>query len=101
MPSPSDEVISVQACTLMKEIVSLTAEKWITASRFSTLAGRWGIHDLQARIQFLTDIKTLLRRMPVQVFADLDARQALLDAVQEALNADIETEEDPQANDLG
>ena len=38
-------------------------------------------------------VKAILRGMPVQAFADLDARQSALNALQEALDQLIEQEE--------
>jgi len=101
MPPPSDQAIDTQAFWLMQDLVALTGEKWVSASQFSAMADRWGVKNLQARISFLTEIKTLLRGMPVKVFADADARQSLLNAAQEALDREIAIEEGGPADELG
>lgn len=78
---------------LMKETIALTGERWVSASRFNGLADKLGVSDPTARIQFLTGMKNLLRELPVKVFPDPDARQTLINAVQEALDAAIDVEE--------
>lgn len=93
MPS-NDKAIDTQAFWLMQDLVILTGEKWVSASQFAAMADRWGVQNLQARITFLTEIKTLLRAMPVKVFTDADARQSLLNAAQEALDREIAIEEE-------
>ncbi len=89
----ADDDPAVKAFDLLKDLVTLTQEKWITPSRFSSLASRWAPDGLPLQIRFLTQVKQILRTMPVQAFPDLDARQAVLDALQEALDATINLEE--------
>lgn len=101
MPSLNDPAIDTQAFWLMRDLVLLTGEKWVAASQFSAMADRWGVTELQARINFMTAIKTLLRGMPVKVFSDADARQSLLNAVQEALDREIALEEGGPPDELG
>lgn len=78
---------------LMKDLVGISAEKWVGAARFTSIAERFGAKEPEAQIRFLTNLKTLLRDMPVQVFVDGDQRQSLFNAVQEALDAAIDREE--------
>lgn len=80
---------------LMHDLVDLTGEKWLGASRLSSLAQQHGIASPQGHVGFLTGIKSLLRELPVPVFPDVDARQATLDAVQNALDGAIDQEEQP------
>ncbi len=93
MAPVADEDSAVQAFELLKDLVALTQEKWITPSRFSALASRWAPEGVALQIRFLTQVKQILRSMPVQAFPDLDARQAVLDALQEALDVAINLEE--------
>ena len=101
MSPTSDQDLDTQAFWLMQDLVTLTGDKWVSALQFSAMADRWGVKELRARITFITAIKTLLRGMPVKVFADSDARQSLLNAVQEALDREIALEEGSLPNDLG
>lgn len=93
MVRDDDNDLAVKAFDLLKELVGLTQETWITPSRFSALASRWAEDALPVQIRFLTQVKQILRTMPVQAYPDLDTRQAVLDALQEALDASINLEE--------
>ncbi len=92
----SDDEISAQAFILLRELVDITSEKWVSHLRFSALADRWKLTDIKTRIIFLTGVKSLLREMPTKVFIDLDTRQSILDAAQEALDQAIEQEEEQE-----
>lgn len=96
MRSITDADVQAQAFELMKELVAITGEKWVSASRFTAIVDRFGIRSTQNRILFLTGVKTLMRDIPVQVFPDMDARQAILHAAQEALDRAIEQEDEEQ-----
>ncbi len=78
---------------LMQSLVGASAEKWIGASRFTTLSHDFGAGAVQPQIQFLTGVKALMRDMPPKVFVDSDQRQTVLQAVQDALDAAIDREE--------
>ncbi len=93
MPPAADDDTAVQAFELLKALVDLTQEKWITPGRFNALASQWAADSVPLQIRFLTQLKSILRTMPVQAFPDLDARQSVLDALQEALDATINLEE--------
>ncbi len=82
-----------KAFELMKELVTLTGEKWVSASRFTGLADRWGLQDPSLRVAFLAGVKDIMREMPVPVFEDGDVRQSILNAAQEALDMAIDEEE--------
>lgn len=95
-PSPDDPEIAAQAFELMRVLVALTGEKWVTASRFETLADQWAPGDIQARIAFLAGVRNLVRDIPLKVFADLEIRQSILAAAQDALDTAIDREEQNQ-----
>lgn len=79
---------------LMQELVAVSGEKWVSASRFTGLADKLGVSDTGARIGFQTAVKAMMRELPVKVFADADVRQTILNAVQEALDQAIDQEEE-------
>lgn len=91
-----DDEIGSQAFILLRELVDITSEKWVSHLRFAALADRWKLTDIKTRIIFLTGVKALLREMPVKVFIDNDTRQSILDAAQEALDQAIELEEEQE-----
>lgn len=95
-PAAADNALDTRAFDLMKDLVNITGEKWVSASRFTALADRWDLKDIQARIMFLAGVKGLLRNMPMKVFPDVDVRQTILNAAQEALDLAIELEEEQE-----
>lgn len=94
MKPASAEDIRTEAVELMQSLVGLMDEKWLTARRITEIADRHQTHPLEARIELLTGIKTLYRAVPVQIFPDLEAREQLLAAIQEALDAAIDAEDE-------
>jgi type III secretion protein W len=96
MASADDDDIAGQAFELMKDLINITGEKWVSAARFSAMADRWELSEPQARITFLTGVKALLRDMPVKVFQDADQRQSIISAAQEALDSAIDLEEEQE-----
>ena len=85
---------SIDAPQVMKELVDISAEKWVASNRMSALADRQGLTSVGARIEFLTTTKTLLRELPTKIFPDPDTRQATLSAAQQALDNAIALEEE-------
>ncbi len=78
---------------MMKEVVGLTGERWVSGSRITGIAEGFGLRDPQPQIGFLTGAKAIVRDLPVRVFSDPDARLSLVNAVQDALDAAIDREE--------
>lgn len=79
---------------LVKQLVKLTGERWVSASRFEQLADDLGVHDDTARIGLFTGIKALMRDLPPRVFADAESRQNSFEALQTALDTVIAREEE-------
>ena len=71
---------------LMRDLVAISSEKWVAESRFSRLAATYGAVSVQQRIVFFSELRSILKDLPMQVFADNDIRNATLDAAQEALD---------------
>ncbi|HET8597405.1 MAG TPA: type III secretion system gatekeeper subunit SctW [Castellaniella sp.] len=78
---------------LMRDLVNLTGEKWLNESRLTSLAQQHGITTPEGRVAFLSGVKAMMRELPVQVFPDPEARQANLNAVQDALDLAIDEED--------
>lgn len=87
-------VTGMEPVGLMRSLVDVSAEKWVSAQRFTTLSENCGARAPAPQIHFLTAVKALLREMPVQVFVDSEQRQSLFDAVQGALDTAIDREEE-------
>lgn len=78
---------------LMQELVMLTAERWVAPLRLRQMAEKFALKLLLERIAFHAGTRSLLRKMPVQVFADLEAREGVLDSAQALLDELIAEEE--------
>ena len=78
---------------LMQDLVGISAEKWVSGARFTSLAEKFGATGVEAQIHFLTGLKVLMRDMPVKVFVDGDQRQTIFQAVQDALDAAIDKDD--------
>lgn len=78
---------------LMRDLVGISAEKWVAGSRFTALSEKFGAGGVQPQIHFLTGVKVLMRDMPPKVFVDADQRQTVFQAVQDALDTAIDRED--------
>ena len=81
------------AAALMKELVAISAENWISPSRFTGLSEKFGAGEVAPQIAFVKGTKDLLHEMPPQVFNDGEQRFSVFNAVQQALDAAIDREE--------
>lgn len=77
---------------LMQEVVGISGDKWISEARFVSLADSHGIAALTDRIAFLAGVRTVLKDLPTQIYLDHEARAAVLDAAQNALDDAIDQE---------
>lgn len=78
---------------MMQELVGASGERWVPASRFAAYADKLATGNITMAVQLLTGWRALVAGMPPKVFADLDARTAVVSAIQEAMNSAIEREE--------
>jgi type III secretion protein W len=99
----SDSLESKFGCTkfmpvdLMKELITITSERWVSASRFNSLGENFGISEnTQALIYFLTSNKTMLCKLPPIIFQSDEFRQGVIDAVQKSLDEAIDKEDDEE-----
>lgn len=84
----------MDAAIMLRKVVELTNERWVNANQFTRLAESLACTDFASQIRFLTEMKGVLRDLPVKVFADADNRQALMTALQDALDSAIDREEE-------
>lgn len=85
---------NVEPVALLKDLVAITGEKWVSSARFESLAGKFGVEGDQGQIAFQMGNKTTLRALPLKIFSDPDSRQTILNAVQDALDVAIAKEEE-------
>lgn len=95
MPHADKDPLDTLAFSLMRDLVTITSERWVAPARFTGIADDWGVHEAAARVRLLTGILKILRTLPVPVFPDLEVREAILQSAQQALDQAIETEQNP------
>lgn len=82
------------ATQLTADLVQISAERWVDASRFSRLADRHRMSQPPAcRVDFLTGVRNCMKALPEPVFNAPEARQSLIDAAQGAIDDAIDFEE--------
>jgi type III secretion protein W len=85
---------------LLLALVKTVSGAWISPNQFERLTRDLHIPDGAATIYFLTGTKQILRELPFKVFTDDASRTAILDAVQTAINAAIEREENSGTEEM-
>jgi type III secretion protein W len=82
-----------KASELASDLVAVSNERWVDASRMGRLADRYGAQkDPSCKVDFLSGARESLRQMPPQVFSAPENRQSLLDAAQTAIDDAIDQE---------
>ncbi|MDH5857324.1 type III secretion system gatekeeper subunit SctW [Lampropedia aestuarii] len=79
---------------LLREMVSISNEQWVSHSRLGNLAHKFAGDAAAPQITLLQAVKGMLRDMPTPIFKDSDQRTRTFNAVQEALDIAIDREED-------
>lgn len=77
---------------LMQDVVGISGDRWVSDSRFFNLAESHGAQLIPDRIAFLSGVRTVLKDLPVQIYADNEARASVLEAAQYALDDAIDKE---------
>ena len=76
-------------------ILPLREKRWIDSSKILELADELRLDDdIEAKIYFLRELTAIVRRLPMKIYGDPEDRIRLLDALQQALDTEIETEEE-------
>lgn len=87
-------VVSVfKGTDLLKEVLDLQKNKWLSPEPIKELAGKVGVRDVQEEINFLREFKELVRKVPIKAYPDPEQRTRILDAIQLALDDAIDREE--------
>jgi len=79
---------------LTREVIRLSGERWATSTRFTSLASQLGVTANADQIAFYTGLKAMIRDLPPKIFADPETRDALVRALQGALDEAIDREEE-------
>lgn len=86
-------MVNDRAHQLMRDVLPLMEERWIDGAKIRAIVDRLGLRTDEARIYFLRELLALIRRLPLKIYKDDEARQRMITAVQQALDAAIEEEE--------
>jgi type III secretion protein W len=86
-------MVNDQAHQLMRDVLPLMEERWIDGAKIRAIADRQHLRTDEARIYFLRELLALVRRFPLKIYKDEEARQRMITAVQEALDAAIDEED--------
>jgi type III secretion system TyeA family effector delivery regulator len=78
---------------LTRELLEMTTARTVSPDQFLLMASKLGVFELEQRIFFLTQLKEQVRLLPLKVYPNPEARARMLDAMAEALDAEIAKEE--------
>ena len=79
---------------LMRAVLNLKDQRFVDPSKITALTSHFNIDDIEAKIYFLRELLGVVRRFPLKIYNDDQARTRLLTAIQEALDLAIDEEED-------
>ena len=91
---------SLKKGVLLKQLLSLVEQQWVTAADFERLPDMMGVKELAGRIFVLTEAGSLLRLIPEDMFANDETKQNIIGAAQECLDGFIEEEADAEMQGL-
>lgn len=77
----------------MRELLEMTTQRWVDPERFIHMLTKIGVRDLEMRIYFLTQLRERVRLLPLKLFPQVETREKMLDALQQAMDKEIEREE--------
>ncbi|MEO0761316.1 MAG: type III secretion system gatekeeper subunit SctW [Pseudomonadota bacterium] len=84
---------------LLKGLVPLQDASWVSGQEIASIADRLRFGEIEAQINFLTDLLEVVRLIPLKSYSKPESRGKLLDAVQQALDGAVKTEEDEEEDD--
>lgn len=89
----SQPVPAIDEQKLLIALLKILSDGWVSPNHFERLLSDLFIPDGAPSIFFLTGIQQILRELPFKVYQDDNAREAIIDAVQAALDNAIAREE--------
>lgn len=89
-----DKRIQKAADRLIGQILELAERSWVGPDDLRKLVEEMRIRQLEAEIYLLRELSELVRAVPLKIYNDMDQRDRLIGAVQEALDDAIRREED-------
>lgn len=93
---PARAAVAKVANVILLRLLDLAEQSWVSAADINKIAGEAQLRlpSLEAEIYYLRELADITRAMPLRVFKEMDQRERLIDAVQEALDDAIQREEE-------
>ncbi|AVF95098.1 TyeA family type III secretion system gatekeeper subunit [Vibrio diabolicus] len=86
--------MAYQVSNLMADVIALVEQRWVSSDEIWKVANAMELTAVQQKIDFFREFHKLVRAIPIDVFADAEQRQNLIQAVQKALDEAIDIEEE-------
>ncbi|HHX8564425.1 TyeA family type III secretion system gatekeeper subunit [Vibrio sp. RM-44-3] len=86
--------MAYQVSNLMADVIALVEQRWVSSDEIWKVANAMELTAVQQKIDFFREFHKLVRVIPIDVFADEEQRQNLIQAVQKALDEAIDIEEE-------
>ncbi|MFH4489086.1 TyeA family type III secretion system gatekeeper subunit [Vibrio diabolicus] len=86
--------MAYQVSNLMADVIALVEQRWVSSDEIWKVANAMELTAVQQKIDFFREFHKLVRMIPIDVFADEEQRQNLIQAVQKALDEAIDIEEE-------
>ncbi|MCS0413769.1 TyeA family type III secretion system gatekeeper subunit [Vibrio diabolicus] len=86
--------MAYQLSNLMADVIALVEQRWVSSDEIWKVANAMELTAVQQKIDFFREFHKLVRAIPIDVFADEEQRQNLIQAVQKALDEAIDIEEE-------
>ncbi|MCA2414191.1 TyeA family type III secretion system gatekeeper subunit [Vibrio chemaguriensis] len=86
--------MAYQVSNLMADVIALVEQRWVSRDEIWKVANAMELTAVQQKIDFFREFHKLVRAIPIDVFADEEQRQNLIQAVQKALDEAIDIEEE-------
>lgn len=94
MGSQFSLAVNTTALDMMSRILALKNEKWLRSDQVMRIVDDVGIHDIEAKIYILRELKNFVRLIPLKVYEDPENRTKFVDIFQETLDIAIDQEEE-------
>ncbi len=90
--------VEVEPGVLLGEVLRLLNQRWVSASDVENVPNKMGVPDdnLAVKIFVINQILETYRKVPEQYFKEIEHRENILEAAQEALDDVIEQEEEEE-----
>ncbi|HHF3085552.1 TyeA family type III secretion system gatekeeper subunit [Vibrio diabolicus] len=86
--------MAYQVSNLMADVIALVEQRWVSSDEIWKVANAMELTAVQQKIDFFREFHKLVRAIPIDVFADEEQRQNLIQAAQKALDEAIDIEEE-------